>query len=184
MSSAKERPVRVNKYRAWDVSAQHYVTDYDTGEFSLVEFDSKGLATVKSKELTSYCNPDHPCGGCADIYIDVDKAIVEQFTGLVDTNGVDIYEGDIVRHQRVISAPCNYHDGEPAFVEPEYIRIGHITIRPSSGVCINGTMEHRDYSEDALISKDKYSGNPGLWGDYAEVIGNIHEDGSLLYTDS
>ena len=109
-----------------------------------------------------------------------EKSPLMQYTGLKDKNGMDIYEGDIVEHHRAISAPCDYHSGEPSFLECEYIRIGHITITASKGVTLNGKQETRDYNEDKHISSRKYNENPRCWDEFAEVIGNIYENHELL----
>jgi uncharacterized phage protein (TIGR01671 family) len=109
-----------------------------------------------------------------------DNYIICFYTGLCDKNGKKIFEGDVVKHHRVCEAPDNYYTGEPAYNSMEYIRIGHITIRPSCGITINGTCETRDYNEDVFIRKVKYSGNPGCWYEYAEILGNKFQHPELL----
>lgn len=103
-----------------------------------------------------------------------------QYTGLTDKNGIEIYEGDIVKHVKFCPAPTNYGDGEPAWHEKEYKRIGKITITTSKGVTLSGTVEDWDYNEGTLIEKRRQYGNPGGWDVYSEVIGNIYENPELI----
>ena len=105
---------------------------------------------------------------------------IMQYTGLQDSKGVDIYEGDIVRHHRVVTAPTNYVTGEPQFQENEFIRIGHVTITPSKGVTLNGRQTTFDYNEGETLDISRYNDNPRCWGEMATVIGNIYEDKELI----
>jgi uncharacterized phage protein (TIGR01671 family) len=108
-----------------------------------------------------------------------DILYVHQYTGLKDVDGVEIYEGDIVRHRKYYAGPTDYHGGDPSESDGMYLRTGHVSITPSKGVCINGKQRFTpDYDLDVRV--DRYNNNPGRWADFAEVIGNIHQHKELL----
>jgi uncharacterized phage protein (TIGR01671 family) len=84
--------------------------------------------------------------GFENVFIPIDHATVGQFTGLLDKNGNEIWEGDVYRI--------------------EFSKIEEL------------------YSVDINVIKysiaDGYSGFTIEFSDFAEVIGNIHDNPSLL----
>lgn len=110
---------------------------------------------------------------CNDIiHYKVDKDTLGQFTGLVDKNGKEIYEGDILRGDEY---PYNCDGVDNYFVEIVwadnvcgFYRITHK--KPNSTVC---GISHGNWSE--LDKEDIKS---------FEVIGNIHDNPELLKTET
>ena len=83
--------------------------------------------------------------------------ILEQFTGLRDKFGKEIYEGDIVMVR------SQYETDEP-------------TESPNKVYFRNGAF--RCGFHDMILMEDVCTGNNGNWN--MEVIGNIHENPELL----
>lgn len=84
------------------------------------------------------------------------ERVLEQYTGLVDVNGTEIYEGDIVRMHVIILSPDD--------------KIGVVKYSPQYGYSIyftSGRVARQEYWATA----DKHT---------IEVIGNIHENPELL----
>lgn len=74
-----------------------------------------------------------------------------QFTGKVDKNGVEIFEGTVCVNESGRIAVCNYHEGSASF----------------------------DFT--AIHSEGSSAGyKPQLWRYALEVIGNIYENPELL----
>lgn len=100
--------------------------------------------------------------GCPEI--EQENFIVMQFTGLKDKNGVEIYEGDIVKYV----AGENYENtGEVIWVD-ETNSFNFKTYPFMCGFVIHNEKENKT---------DKFE-----WDEtnYMEVIGNIYEDLELL----
>lgn len=85
-----------------------------------------------------------------DYCLDKDDIVLMQYTGLTDKNGVEIYEGDIVKWQAGLVSGTNaiiYNDGS---------------------YCIDSTFQ------DDMSIYQSYASNA------LEVIGNIHQNPELL----
>lgn len=110
--------------------------------------------------------------GCpATIYSDEgDRFDIEQYTGLKDKNGKEIYEGDIVERRKLISAR--------EMAVPGWGK-DHTEIRRAAVVYEHGMFYGRSIT--AGIGSDYLQDE--LETDF-EIIGNIHESPELLKEES
>lgn len=89
-----------------------------------------------------------------------DEVILMQSTGLKDKNGVEIFEGDVVKVS--VHNGFDYLDDKVCSVQQSRFHSGLVCINP------NNDMEYRIFNQDVLE------------GYQYEVIGNIYDDKELL----
>lgn len=132
------------KFRAWDKRTECYLYDIQDAYDTL-----SGFVKYDDGENADY---DEDCFGA---FLNNKRYDVEQFTGLKDVNGKDIYEGDIIK-----SIP-----NDPLF---ELSKVGVVTrSRIDLKWCYeSGNIEHNIWAS-------------GRYRAY-EVIGNVHENPDLL----
>lgn len=108
--------------------------------------------------------------GFCSLSPDKDRFILMQFTGLLDKNGKEIYEGDIVKYLYLNTIPA-----EERFAPVELMPIGdvnrNITAYYPFCYSISGS-----YKEEKREVTECYLTPP----DACEVIGNIYENPELL----
>lgn len=131
--------MRKIKFRHYDTRLQEMrFSEKHDGEFYI---NTKGV-------LYMYAIPRSESGLETEYYKSYN---VEQFTGLNDNNGVNIYDGDIVR----FDVTRGYNEGE----EPHINQIGKVVIE---AIGIN------------------FGEWDGIWVGNITVIGNVHENPELL----
>ena len=129
--------MREIKFRAWDKENKQWLRD----SFLLCSYGGKDNSIEISTES---CGTEHGQRDC-----DID---LMQFTGLHDSRGVEIYEGDIVEFIDLPAGEKALCTGEVIFEEFGW----HFT---------------NSITESSLACYDS---------EYLNVIGNIHENPSLL----
>jgi hypothetical protein len=127
--------MREIKFRAWNRDSKQMV---EISEVFLLEFEKKGRWFVRVQ------------GG--DLYCNYQNGDLMQFTGLLDKNGKEIYEGDFLRYENHAYDPSE-GDAPWAYQPVEWKLLAWVV----------GENVLSDYAPDEI-----------------EIIGNIYENPDLL----
>ncbi|MCG0771612.1 prophage Lp2 protein 26 [Lactiplantibacillus plantarum] len=141
------------KFRAWDKENEIYLYNVQDAYDML-----SGFVKYDDGENASY---DECCFGD---FLDNDRYVVEQFTGLTDVNGKEIYIGDVVKE---------WSDMSELTMEPTVNEVVSEDSFGQAGVFLKPLREH--FIEPCLHD---------YWSNQFEVIGNVHENPELLEADT
>ena len=143
MDKIAKKMNRQIKFRAWDKEIEDYA------DVSMIDF--KGKSAICEQHEFGISDP-----------INLNNLVLEQFTGIKDKTGKDIYENDLIKYATeddddYFIAPVKYlgNDGYPAFDIPiKYIPDGY-------------------YFESNVLAT-------GVAEEAIEAVGNIHQNYELL----
>lgn len=146
------------RFRCWDQKDKKYLLPEKQGFVILPTIPSFGV-TLPYENCSNPGNIDEDCIDWADADLLMGRYELEQYTGLKDDNGKEIYEGDIIKQLMYVLK------GKECFT----------------------TWVVRWYNDESCYDLHRVSG--ALYGDSMlsaresknyEVIGNIHENPELL----
>jgi len=132
--------MRKIKFRAWFIDTYYYNPKLDFANLACGDYRIK---LVNIKFPVSIISSDY------------DDFLLEQFTGLKDKNGKEIYEGDIIKLSKDAD-DLYYHPSQNVVVEWDYNYTG---FKPFQST-------HSDYR--------------GIDNENCEIIGNINENKNLI----
>jgi uncharacterized phage protein (TIGR01671 family) len=150
------------KFRVWDTWRNKMICDGATQDGTILLINFKG-------EVEGYDDEDGGKSGLWEHSIDVRGHFtpIMQFTGVKGRNGIDIYEGDIIKYR--YDTTNFYFRGEIIFTK-QIIRIGYEGDEVLFiGFVFRGKEKNGDYW---------YAKFPNVKD--IEVIGNIYENPELL----
>ena len=164
MTDSKQRII---KFRAWDTEKTCWLNydnhnlvwsiDGPSGYIELCDDDDGGKNGLHEHHVS---------------YKD-GRFVLEQFTGLQDKNGKDIFEGDIVLIEDYYTEPILDDGSGPQTRENHF---GIVTFRDGMfGFLSDGKG---DYFEKGFSSFETMAGQVGL--EELEIIGNVHANPELL----
>ena len=129
--------MKILKFRAWDDLLKRYLYDYEY----YIDSDGSVVSGIVGVD-------------CIEAFMNDDFAVLEQFTGLKDKKGKEIYEGDIIQvHTLVDDEVTNLYR---VYWDRQFLTYGLKCLR---GNAINDELWQLNNS--------------------VEVIGNIHEKSEL-----
>ena len=144
--------MRSLKFRVWGLYGDEYIYIDEENQAEAESYWDRGcIAILDEKHIVDY-GTDEDGDGDGYEYCDVQEVeTIEQYTGLKDKNGKEIYEGDILQDDSNDTAVVIWreHHGEWGI---KWIHMG-----------IEDSLSHRME-----------------WGHLNEIIGNIHENPELL----
>ena len=142
--------MRKIKFRAWDKVQGCYLYDVQGAYDTL-----SGCVKYENGENADYDEE------CFDGFLDNEQYIVEQYTGLKDVNGKEIYEGDIIEF---------FGANKKIKVKKEFGIIVYKADRYGAG--FNSIIQNKEHGYGGInIAQDI-------------VVGNVHENPELLEADN
>lgn len=157
--------MREIKFRAWDNVENKF--HYPGTNYDMVFLLSENTIEAQRVFTEELCTPEGDRGYFGD-YETLEHLVYQQYTGLTDKNGVEIYEGDILKNE--LHAVINLYSGEEKKKHTTKI---FSVIWDESG-CWSSHLIHETV-ERFKISKGVFRPEK-----YSEIIGNIHENPELL----
>ncbi len=156
------RPI---KFRVWDKQKNQYFDIKNSMVLSIGNTD-KFISLVTNQGLYEIPNTNQKDLGW-------DRWILQQFTGLLDINGKEIYEGDIVKFNKW-NCPQDHPNIE------DYLTNGYKQI--VYGLNCGGQYPSAGFTAISLRPTDLEDGHQLNWMDTRniEIIGNIFENSELL----
>ena len=157
--------MREIKFRAWDgekfTKEEFYVQD---GKAWILDDDGG-------------CDDPECCGGSSQYMSEMNTWEVEQFTGLVDKNGREIYEGDIVSGVVEFPQLLTWDNDENSS-----FKMGGVVIYDHSTFTIEckNTQKMCDPRRDGMVNYFYFISDDGAVFTEIEVVGNIYENPEFL----